>query len=59
MNLEPIDPELFNGLSLDLVMRELITEINDIKTVLLMDQLLRERNPVLQDAYEQYQTVKI
>ena len=53
-----IDPDDFTGQSLDFVVRELISEINDIKVVLLNDKQARKDNPALQEAWERYQIIK-
>jgi len=53
-----IDPDSFEGQPLSSVMRLLIGEINELKILADNDSELRAKNPALQDAWEQYQTVR-
>ncbi len=58
LNPEPIDADEYRGQSFDRIIERLIGEVNDLKEAISMDEQLRRNNPALQDAYEQYQTIK-
>ena len=40
------------------VVDALITEINDIKEAIIMDEAMRMKNPALQEAYDKYLVIK-
>lgn len=58
MNHKPIDSDDFNGMNIKDVVDALITEINDIKEAIIMDEAMRMKNPALQEAYDKYLVIK-
>lgn len=48
----------YNGQDLRTVMEVVVDKINELETIIAMDAELRKRNPVLQDAYKKYQSIK-